>query len=357
MTALTDASAPARQAARAPQPVGVAVVGAGFMAGVHSTLFEADPRSRVRWVVDIDARAGEVLAATTGGRATTELDEALADDEVQLVVIATPPPTHEPIAARTLEAGRHVLVEKPMVLTSRAAVRLGEMARRRGIVLAYGGNFVYAPKFVRAQQLAGDAAAMGDLHSVRVVFRIVGPDTEAGLTRAVAGEGALTDIGWHAIELCRFLLGKPDVQAVTASVQPGARDGDGELRGVVLLHFANGVTGQCDVSWLWPGQEQVTLEVAGTRGTVAADLWQGMGLAAYSNGAFADVWEPNSGFTFPEWEWIRNSGYEHQDRHVLDAVIDGVPLANGAGDAAAILTVLEAAFRSANEKRTVLIHG
>ena len=325
------------------------------MAGVHSALFEADPRSSVRWVVDIDAAAGEALAAGTGAQATTDLDEALADPEVELVVIATPPPTHAPITARALEAGRHVLVEKPMVLTSRDAEELGEMARGRGLVLAYGGNFVYAPKFVRARQLAGDAVAMGDLHSARVVFRIVGPDTEAGLTRAVAGEGALTDIGWHAVELCRFLLGKPAIEAVTASIQPGARDGDGELRGVMLLHFAGGITGQCDVSWLWPGQEQVTLEVAGTQGTVAADLWHGMGLTAYTDAAFADVWEPNGGFTFPEWEWVRNSGYEHQDRHVLDAVVDGVPLANGADDAATILKVIEAAFRSAKEQRTVQI--
>jgi predicted dehydrogenase len=309
----------------------------------------------VRWIVDIDARAGGMLASRTGARATTDLDDALLDDDVQLVVIATPPPTHAPIVARALDAGRHVLVEKPMVLASHDAERLDRTAREQGLVLAYGGNFVYAPKFVRARDLASDVAAMGDLHSVRVVFRIVGPETNAGLTRAVAGEGALTDIGWHAIELCRFLLGKPAVHAVTASIQPGARDGDGELRGVVLLHFIGGITGQCDVSWLWPGQEQVSLEVAGAHGTVAADLWQGMGVTAYTDNAFADVWAPNSGFTFPEWEWIRNSGYEHQDRQVLDAVIDRAPLTHSARDAVAILKILEAAYRSVDEQRTVTI--
>lgn len=337
------------------EPVGVALVGAGFMASVHAALFHADPRATVRWVVDLDARAAKALAMTTGARATTDLEEALADDTVRLVVVATPPPTHEPITARALDAGRHVLVEKPMVLTAGDAERLGEIARERGLVLAYGGNFPYAPKFVRARQLAGDAAAMGALHSVRVAFRIVGPDTQAGRTLAVAGGGALTDIGWHAVELCRFMLGKPDVKAVTACTRPGARNGDGEHGGVLLLHFANGVLAQCDVSWLWPGQEQLALEVTGTLGTVAADLWRGMGLTAYTSTAFADVWEPNAGWTFPEWEWIRNSGYEHQDRHVLDAVIDGVELTSDAGDAAAILKVLEAAYRSAGERRTVQI--
>lgn len=338
-----------------PDPIGVAIVGGGFMASVHSAILEADARATVRWVVDLDLNVAEELAATTTARATANLDEALADDAVSLVVVATPPPVHAPIARRALESGRHVLVEKPMTLTAAEATALGDLARERGRVLAYGGNFVYAPKFLRVRDLASDAGAMGALHYVRAVFRISGPDTPEGRTRKLTGGGALTDIGWHTVELCRFVLGKPKVEAVTACTRPGALDGDGDHRGVVLLHFAGGALGQCDVAWLWPGAEQLTLEVGGTDGSVNADFWQGMGMTAYTNNAFADVWEPNAGWTFPEWEWIRNSGYEHQDRHVLDAIVDGVPLAHDAGDAAAIVQILEAAYRSHAEQRTVEI--
>lgn len=336
-----------------PDKIAAAVVGAGFMGGVHAAILHADPRVDVRWVVDKDDRAGAELAGRFGAQATDDLDEAFGDDAVRLVVVATPAVTHEPIAARALTAGRHVLVEKPLVLAAEQAAELADLARERDLVLAYGGNFVYAPKFVRARQLVADQSALGTVHSVRVVFRTSGPDTDWFRSRATAGGGAMTDLGWHAVELCRWLLGKPAIEGVTACARQLTPAGDVEEQAVMLLHFAGGVIGQCDVSWLTPGGEQLTVEVLGTEGTVSADLWQGMGVTAYTNNTFSDVWEPNRGWLFPEWEWIRNSGYEHQDRQVVDAVVDKMPLEHTAVDAVAILRTLEAAYRSAERARRV----
>lgn len=340
-----------------PEQIGVAVVGAGFMGSVHAEILRADPRVRVRWIVDKDARASADLAARVRGQVTDGLDEALADDAVRLVVVATPAATHEPLAAQALRSGRHVLVEKPLVLSAVQAERLAALARERDLVLAYGGNFVYAPKFVRARELAADQAALGTVHLVRVVFRTSGPDSEWFRSRAMAGGGALTDLGWHAIELCRWLLGKPDIRSVTACTQQVTGVGDVEEQGVILIQFANGAIGQCDVSWLCPGGEQLTVEVLGTEGMVSADLWRGMGISAYTNNKFTDVWEPNQGWVFPEWEWIRNSGYPHQDRHVVDAVVDGRPLLHTPHDAIAILRALEASYHSSVDGRKVEINA
>lgn len=335
--------------------IAVAVVGAGFMGGVHAELLRADPRAEVRWIVDQDAAAADALAARLGARPAGSLDPALADPDVRLVVVATPAATHGSIAAQALLAGRHVLVEKPLVPSVGQAERLATLASERGLVLAHGGNFVYAPKFVRARELVADQAALGIVHSVRVVFRTAGPDSDWFRSRASAGGGALIDLGWHAIELCRWLLGKPAIEAVTAHTRQVTPAGDVEEQGLALVHFAGGVLGQCDVSWLCPGGEQLTVEVLGTEGSVSADLWRGMGITAYTNTKFSEVWEPNQGWLFPEWEWIRNSGYEHQDRHVLDAITEGVPLRHTAADAVAILRALQAAYRSAVDGRRVEI--
>lgn len=336
--------------------IGIAVVGAGFMGGVHGSVLQLDPRASLRWVVDLDPGAGAELATQLGARATTTLDEALTDEAVQLVVVATPATTHEPIAARALHAGRHVLLEKPFALHVDAARRLATLARDRSSVLAYGGNFVYAPKFLRASQLAADTAALGVPHAVRVTFRTAGPDTGPLHTREMTG-GVLADLGWHAIELCRWMLGKPAIEAVTACTQRVTAAGDVDEQGVMLLYFATGAVGQCDVSWLCPGGEQLTVEVLGTGGRVVADLWQGMGISAYTDAKFSEVWEPNQGWAFPEWEWIRNSGYEHQDRQVLDAMTGGPALAHTTEDALAILQALEAARHSAAEGRRIETHA
>jgi predicted dehydrogenase len=338
-----------------PERIAVAIVGAGFMGGVHAEILRADPRVEVRWIVDQDPDAADGLAVRMHARATGGLAEALADDAVRLVVVATPAATHETIAAQALVAGRHVLVEKPLVPSVRQAERLAAIAAERDLVLAYGGNFVYAPKFVRARQLVADQAALGTTHSVRVVFRTGGPDSDWFRSRASAGGGALIDLGWHAIELCRWLLGKPEIEAVTAHTRQVTPAGDVEEQGLVLVHFAGGVVGQCDVSWLCPGGEQLTVEVLGTEGMVSADLWQGMGISAYTNTKFSEVWEPNQGWVRPEWEWIRNSGYEHQDRHVIDAITAAVPLQHTPHDAVAILQALQAAYRSSVDGRRVKI--
>ncbi|SCE97216.1 Predicted dehydrogenase [Micromonospora echinospora] len=333
--------------------LGVAVVGGGFMGGVHAEVLTADPRVDLRWVVDRDERVGTDLATRFGARVTTTLDEALADDTVRLVVVATPAATHEPIAAQVIAAGRNVLVEKPLVLSTGHARQLAAAARERGVVLAHGGNFVYAPKFVRAHELAADREALGTVHSVRVAFRTSGPDTDWFRSKATAGGGALTDLGWHAVELCRWMLGKPAIRAVTACTRQLSAAGDVEDQGVVLIEFADGAIGQCDVSWACPGGEQLTVEVIGTEGLVTADLWQGMGVEAYTNTKFGAVWEPNQGWLRPEWEWIRNSGYVHQDRQVVDAVLDGRPTTHTPDDAVAVVETLEAAYRSAADGRKV----
>src|SRR5262249_49198171 len=152
------------------------------------------------------------------------------------------------------------------------------------------------------RQLAMDEGALGTVHCVRVTFRTAGPDSDWFRWRNRAGGGALTDIGWHAIELARWVLGKRGLEGGTAWGGNVTGAGDVEEQAVALLHFAGGAVGQCDVSWLCPGGEQLTLEILGSEGRVVADFWD-MGIAAYTNGTFADAWEPNRGWVFPEWEW------------------------------------------------------
>ncbi|WP_285773739.1 Gfo/Idh/MocA family oxidoreductase [Microtetraspora sp. NBRC 13810] len=336
--------------------VGVAVVGAGFMGGVHAAVLTEDPRARVRWIVDLDERAGGQLAAQMDARATTRLSEALADDEVRLVVVSTPVTTHHPVALEAIAAGRHVLVEKPLVMRPDHARELVAAAKAKGVLLGFGGNFVHAPKFRRAKELVADRTALGTLHAVRVVYRTSGPDSEWPRNRALAGGGACTDIGWHAIELCSWLLGEPRIEAVTAATQNITGVGDVEEQGVMLLHFEGGAVGQCDVSWLCPGGEQLTVEVLGTEGRVSVDFWQGMGITAFTTNKFAEVWEPNQGWAFPEWEWIRNSGYVQQDRSFVDAIVNGEPLGRAADSAIPIVSALDAVYRSAAEGRKIEIH-
>src|SRR5438128_1748366 len=92
------------------------LVGAGFIGPVHAANIAANPRTRLAWVVDLDAAAGAALARKYDARATANLDEALADPTVGAVLICTPPRTHAAIIERAARAGKAVFCEKPVDL-------------------------------------------------------------------------------------------------------------------------------------------------------------------------------------------------------------------------------------------------
>ncbi|QEU90633.1 Gfo/Idh/MocA family protein [Streptomyces kanamyceticus] len=355
-------------------PVRVGVVGAGFMGGVHAEVVAAHPGARLEAVHDLDPAAARDLAERfRAERAEPSWADLLADPAIDLLIITTPNGLHHRQAAEALRAGKHVLVEKPLGVTPEQVAELVELAGRHDRVLAHGSNFVHSPKFVRARQLVADTEAFGRPHLVRVVFRNSGPEAAWAASKDLAGGGALLDLGCHAVELCRWLLDGADVESVSARLQRVRPPHDAEAdrasgtagtarvaledQALLVMEFADGAVGQCDVSWVTQGGEQVTAEIIGTKGRVEVDLWTGMGLRAYSDKGYQDVWDPEQGWVHPEWEWIRASGYYHQDGTVIEAVGQGIPLTHGPAEALASARVLATGYRSHAEGRVLRLSG
>src|SRR6187431_529769 len=99
--------------------IGFALVGGGFIGPLHAANIAAHPLARLAWVVDLNAQAAEPLAARHGARATADLDNALADPGVQVVMICTPPRTHAALIKRAARAGKAIFCEKPVDLDVR----------------------------------------------------------------------------------------------------------------------------------------------------------------------------------------------------------------------------------------------
>ena len=133
----------------------MAVIGAGYWGPEHRAQRHGVSRGTdLKWVCDRDVgRARHVVGDQTAIRVTPDLDDVLADESVEAVAIATPPATHAELALRCIEAGRHLLVEKPLADSYDAGLQMVEAAEERGVVLHCDHTFCYTPAVQKIRDL------------------------------------------------------------------------------------------------------------------------------------------------------------------------------------------------------------
>jgi predicted dehydrogenase len=196
-------------------------------------------------VGDPDAAArARAVAMAPGARGAAQYEDLLAAD-VDAVVIATPAPSHADLALRALAAGKHVLVEKPLALSSGAAREVAREAERRGLVLLTGHLMLYHPVFRRVGELLR-SGELGDLYYLYA--------RRVNLGRLRRDESALWSFGPHDLSMVDALVGELPV-SVTARgesyLQPGVADVV-----FVTLRFSSGVMAHIHLSWLDPRKER-----------------------------------------------------------------------------------------------------
>lgn len=289
----------------------VAVVGAGFIGPVH---VEALQRCgiKVAGILGVSNQESETAAAQLGlPRAYQSFEDVLADEAVQAVHIATPNRLHYPMAKAALEAGKHVVCEKPLAMDSTESAELVTLARKRGLVAGVNYNIRYYPLCLEA----ADIRRRGDLGDV---YSVCGSYVQDWLFyptdynwRVLAEEGgplrAVADIGTHWLDLVHAITGL-EVEAVCAdlsTVYPVRQRPLGEVEtfkgketagpaqtesvnvttedyGCVLIRFRGGPRGCLQVSQVTAGRKNcLRYEIAGSRCALAwcserpNELWIG----------------------------------------------------------------------------------
>jgi predicted dehydrogenase len=201
-----------------------------------------DDLSDLRWLCDAkEERRAEFAERYPAARVTGEFDDLLAADDVDAVVIATPVPTHYPLARAALDAGKHVFVEKPPAMRAAEMEELIGLAEARGRVLMPGHLLLYHPAVQKLKELVDD----GELGEVLVVY---GNRQNLGVIRK--DENALWSLGVHDLSVILYLIGEEIVEAAAhgdAFLNDGVED-------VVFcyLRFASGKIAHMHLSWLDP---------------------------------------------------------------------------------------------------------
>lgn len=218
------------------------------------------------------ASSEATCAAWGSGSVEPRWEDAVARDDVDGVVIATPNAQHHAVAMAALSAGKHVLVDKPMACTVADADEMIAAADRAQLVLVPFQNTRFAPPFAAAAQQVREGA-VGDVTGFRVAFGHAGPQAWAPratwfFDRAAAGGGCFIDLGVHAVDLVRAVTGD-DVTHVSAVLNGQA--GDVETDAQLLVRMGTGAIGSIHASWsARPGPDH-QLTVIGTEGTLHLD--------------------------------------------------------------------------------------
>lgn len=246
----------------AQRPVGVAIIGAGYWGPNLVRNVQATAAMRLEYVCDIDVdRARRVLGQYSTVRATGSLDEVLADPAVDAVAIATPAGTHRSVVMAALEAGKHVLVEKPLASSFVEGRELVEEADRRGLVLMLDHTYCYTPaaRYLRDLVRGGGLGELQYLDSVRINLGLVQPDVDV-----------LWDLAPHDLSI--FLSILPDgVVPVSVSAQGSDPVGAGRACvGHLTLQMSSGAMAHVHVNWLSPTKVR-TIVVGGSSRTVVWD--------------------------------------------------------------------------------------
>jgi predicted dehydrogenase len=316
--------------------VRIGVAGLGYWGPNLARNFAAIEGCELAWCCDGSAAARERWApAFPGARFTGELDDLLADPDLDAVALATPVPTHGPLAERVLRAGKHCFVEKPLAQSVADAERAVGAAAESGRLLMVGHLLEYHPGVGRLKEIA----ASGELGAIHYLYT---ERLNLGVLRA--DENALWSLGAHDVSVVLYLADEePDEVEARGEcyMRPGIED-------VVFcfLRFPSGLAAHLHLSWLDPHKER-RLTVVGSRRMATFDDMElerkltvydkGFDEAAGSYGEYitrsGDIWSPR----VPNREPLRI-----ECEHFVECVREGrAPQSDGASGLR-VVRVLEA---------------
>ena len=346
--------------------LGVAMIGYAFMGAAHSQAWRTAPaffdlpmRPRLRAVCGRDADAAGAVAGRFGWESVeTDWRDVLERDDIHLVDICTPGDTHAEIAVAALEAGKHVLCEKPLANTVAEAEKMAAAAREaagRGVRSMVGFTYRRTPAVALARRLV-EEGAVGTVRHVRAQYLqdwLVDEDAPMSwrLDKAKAGSGALGDIGAHIVDMAQYVTGDPVVSVagvmetfVTSrpvagehATLGGLSSGAGERADVTVddaaaftARFASGALGVFEATRFATGRKNaLRLEVNGSHGSIAFDF-EDMNVLEYFDARSSSTTagfrrilatEADHPYVAAWWPPGHGLGYEHGFTHqVVDLV-------------------------------------
>jgi predicted dehydrogenase len=318
------------------------LVGTGAIA--QSYFKATEGCSEVRWtgIADVRAEAAQAAAETLGCAAYRSHAELIEKGGCDAIIVCTPPATHAAIALDVIDAGIHIMCEKPLAPDVAQAQRICEAARGKGVVMAMASKFRYVDDVIRAKSLIA-SGVLGEILLMENAFTSsVKMGQRWNADPKVSGGGVLIDNGTHSVDIVRYLLGPID--QVLAIEGKRTQSEAVEDTATLNLRTASGINASVDLSWTINKELDTYIKVFGTTGTI---------FVGWRESKFRQA-------SSPEWT-VFGSGYDKVQafrRQVLNfcnRIIGLETLLISAEDAVASVEVIRAAYESLDQGRWVKV--
>lgn len=345
--------------------VGFGIVGCGGAALPVCDALSASPLASLQRVCDLDISLARDLGERYGVSATDQLGDLLNDPAAQALYIAVPHDQLYHLTRRSLQSGKHVLVEKPMCLTLEQADELIALAENKSLALGVFYELRHTRPYAQVRELI-QAGVIGEIIGVRVqtVIDKVPTYWEAGYAgrsanpwrgqKARAGGGIVLMNTSHQLDAIHYLTGL-EVASVSAEIATSVANVEVEDTAAITLRYTNGALGSIFVgahlAGARPGYDE-HFDIFGTQGQLKVpDAYAGGALQVYLRNTWGDI-PAKTWHTLPT---EKVNVFAKAIDSFANAVLHSEPAPTGGRDARRVLAIVLAIYQAANKKRTITV--
>jgi predicted dehydrogenase len=328
-----------------------AIAGAGYIAAIHAKAIKNNGGEIVAVVEKYADKAEPFAKKFRIKQQFATVEELLKTGSVDALVIGTPNFLHAPQAVAALQAGVAVMVEKPMALNASQGLKMAEASAKSGapLMVAHCWRFDEDVNWLKKQSSKLGKIIRTKGYGVHTHWGPAGWFTQ----KNYAGGGALADMGIHALDTARYLLGDPQPVSVYAKIGTHYKPFDVDDTGVILVNWDNGTTSYIESGWWQPhsdGPEAAT-QLYGEKGF--GQLFPT--LLEVPNFRTRKVDVIKSGFKFPRKEHCPQSMYDSQMEYFMQCVNAGKTPVPGAAEGLVNMKIVDAAYRSSRSGKVITI--
>jgi predicted dehydrogenase len=243
------------------------LIGAGGIAQSYLQAFQKTTEATLVAVADVRPEAAQAMAEQIGCNSYTSYQKMAENEQLDAIILCTPPVTHLEISCYFLARKVNVLCEKPLSVDARSAKTMIETAEREGVILTMASKFRYVEDVIRAKSLIasgilGEIVLFENAFTARVEMR-----DRWNSNPAISGGGVLMDNGTHSVDIMRYFLGPlAEVQTVEGKRIQGLAVED-TVR--IFVKSTEGVVGNVDLSWSINKDLDSYIRIYGSQGTIS----------------------------------------------------------------------------------------